>query len=229
LPSNTEGPPPELPDKAFMTDSPTISLIQNRLTVATLVLTVLVFSGSFSVALNAQLRELHPEEYRLAFAHLLVSIALGASLALAAIGGLLYCQQAALGRQSVGASHRVWFSACTMWLYLAASQAMSAGLTEVVFGVSLRSLPVAVLIAVSAYPVWLLLLFYAPLHLLMQLPMAHGARRTLLLAYIAPLLLILISSAEIYRILSHDPLTPLSLLQNFLSQIGQPLMWWQPW
>lgn len=60
----------------FMEDGPEISLVQNRLTAAGLVLAALFFSANFSIGLYGQLRDVRVAEYRIEFAQIEAPLAI---------------------------------------------------------------------------------------------------------------------------------------------------------
>src|SRR5262245_59653251 len=117
----------------FIEDSQEISLIQNRLTTAGLILAILFFSGGFTVAIYGQMAIDNKADYRNEYPQIAIAISVGATLTLLTIASLLVCQQLSPTppRGSWLRSRRWWFAASTIWLYLALTQAMSAGLTEV--------------------------------------------------------------------------------------------------
>jgi hypothetical protein len=212
-------------------DGPEISLIQNRLTVAGLSLTALFFSGSFSLALYGALREAAKPDYRIEFAHIETAIALGAFGSFLTIASFLLCQQLNGANNHWFASRRWWFCAGTLWLYLTLAQAMSAGMTEIVYGVSLLHKTIGVVLGVWSTPVWWLLLFAAPINLLLRTRavLSSNEHRTLWITYVATLLLMIITTGEIYRQRGHEPATPSAFLSNVLLQLVQPATWADPW
>ena len=209
---------------------PSAPLIQNRLTVAGLVLMALFFSGGFSLSLYTHTGDTSRPFHR-DFAHTELALALGACLALLAIVALLFCQQLRGDTKSWATSPRLWFAASTIWLYMALSQSMSAGLTELVYGLSISSPTIGIFVGAIALPVWTLLLFLAPLHLVRAFKrMGHVAEsRALLAIYLASLLSILILTAEVYRLQSSAQFDAFAFLRGVAFQIVQPLTWWMQW
>lgn len=108
---------------------------------------------------------------------------------------------------------------------------MSAGLTEVVFGLSLVSEAVAVLLGVLALPPWMLLLFGGPIHLLRRTSnyMTKPERSALLLAYAIPLVAFVGLTSEVYRLREGADPTAVNVVRNLLNQLIQPLTWSRPW
>lgn len=211
--------------RTFLNDPPSLSLIQQRLTVAGLVLVVLFFAGGFSRSVYAD--SAAGGGYHVEFAFVELSVAVGACLAILAITSLILCEQIQEIEQGL-LSRRLFFSASTIWLYLALSQALSAGSTEIVYGIAQSSRIVAAIIGIFATPLWLLLLFGAPLHLILRFKNKQSTfeRRALYAAYLMPLLLIFFTTAEIYRVQSKQNWSLLFLL---VSQLWQPLTWADPW
>lgn len=217
----------------FIDDSQEISLIQNRLTAAGLILAILFFSGAFTVAIYGQMTSQHKADYRAEFPQIAIAISLGATLTLLTIASLLMCQQ--LGPTSPQGgwfrSRRWWFSASTIWLYLALTQAMSAGLTEVVYGLSFKAPVIAWAVAIAATPVWLLMLLIAPIHLLRRLRSTYtpGENRALTVAFGLPLLLVILLPAEVYRLQDSRAFSTISFTAEVTQQVLQPLQWPRPW
>jgi hypothetical protein len=217
----------------FIDDSQEISLIQNRLTAAGMILAILFFSGGFTVALYGQMAIEHRADYRAEFPQIAIAISLGATLTLLTIASLLVCQQlgptAPQGRWF--RSRRWWFAASTIWLYLALTQAMSAGLTEVVYGLSFKAAAVAWAMAIAATPVWLLLLLVAPIHLIMRLRSNYtpGENRALTAAFGVPLLLVILLPAEVYRKQDALPFSAINFGAGAIQQVVQPLQWPRSW
>jgi len=256
--------------QSYVDMSARVSLVQNRLTAAGLILAALMFSGTFSLSLHGHLEtlamnaistqsaeqspteqikpddepvqegqgepnqqsKLNLDDYRAAFAHIELAIALGVCLTLFTIASLLLCQQ--LSRDA-GAfwfmSRRWWFAASTIWLFLSLSQAMSAGVSELVFGLTFRSKIAANVVGIFALPAWLLFLFGAPLHLLLRL---HGQlnkseHRALIMAYVLPIATILGSTTEVYREQSNEVRSLYCYARGLLVQIYQPISWSDTW
>jgi hypothetical protein len=219
--------------QAFIDDSQEISLIQNRLTTAGLILAILFFSGAFTVAIYNQMAIEHKVDYRAEFPQIAIAISLGATMTMLTIGSLLVCQQ--LGPTSPQGgwfrSRRWWFAASTIWLYLALTQAMSAGLTEVVYGLSFKAPAVAWAMAIAATPVWLLLLLVAPVHLLIRLRATYtpGENRALTAAFGVPLLLVILLPSEVYRLQDALPFSAINFTAGAMQQVVQPLQWPRAW
>jgi hypothetical protein len=145
-------------------EAPELSAVQSRLTVAGITMSALFFAGTFAIGLYNQLQQ--KGDFRHEFAQVLVPLALGAAITACAIGGLLLCQQIRPGRRGWLASRRAWFAVSTVFLYIALTQALSAGTSEVVYGVSLANCETATLLCLVSTLAWLFLLFVAPIHLI---------------------------------------------------------------
>jgi hypothetical protein len=212
-------------------EGPEISLVQNRLTVAGLSLTTLFFSGSFSLALYGLLRQDATPEYRIEFAHIEGALALGALGGFLTIGSLLLCQQLNDPKARWFAARRWWFCVGTIWLYVTLAQAMSAGMSEVVYGVALFHRGVGTFLGLLCTLVWWLLLFGAPIHLLRRSRqvITLPEHRALLIAYVATLLSVILASGEIYRHRGSEPSTLSAFLSNVFLQLVQPVTWAYPW
>jgi hypothetical protein len=208
-----------------------ISLVQHRLTIAGLALTTLFFSASFSLSLYGLL---HPQEaidYRIEFAPIETSLALGVTTCLAAILSFLVSQQLAETSRGWYLSRRLWFAVGNVWLYLTLSQAMSAGLTEIVHGVALFRPAIGEALGLLATPVWILLLVGAPLQLILRSRsiFSPAERRALVLTYVFSLSIIVVTNAEVYRVRGHDPATFSGFFGNVLVQFVQPVTWANTW
>jgi hypothetical protein len=224
-------------DDLFSPKGSEVALVQNRLNIAALSLTALVFSGSFSLSLFGAIRSNLRQEvdYRAAFGQVEAPLAMGVIVSLASIGSFLLCQQIKdasnprWGRW--GSSRQWWFSVGQVLLYLALSQAMSASLTEVVFGVSLVSEISGQLIGLLAMPVWLFLLVFGPVTYIMQTREIFNKSGlwALVSVYLSTLIMILGINAEIYRVQSGEPDNISAFVINFIEQLYQPLTWHQPW
>lgn len=206
-----------------------IALIQNRLNVAGLSLTALFFSGSFSIALHALNNR--DRDYRLEFAQVEAPLVLGATFGIAAICCLLLCQQLSKPSNHWFTSSRWWFAMANILIFMTLSQALSAGLSEMVSGISVFHPLVSMTLAVLATPVWWLLLFAGPMHML------HRARevytgyewRMLWLVYLTVVILTLGLNAEVYLVRGAEQFSIPRFLFNFLLQLVQPLTWPEPW
>ncbi len=212
---------------------PPDSAIQNRLTVAGLILTTLFFAGSFALALSAQFDAPYRKDFRTAFAYLEVTLVVGALLSMAAITGLLACQQLAGSGGRWYASKRAWFIISTNCLYLALSQAMSAGLTELVFGIRhvFEAAVIATTLAIGASFLWVVLLFVAPIHALASWwsELKEGEKILCVSAYVMTLGFVLFTNSAIYLVQNQSPETLVEFLYNLFRQIIQPLLWLETW
>ncbi len=168
----------------------------------------------------------HKADYRAEFPQIAIAISLGATLTLLMIASLLVCQQLGPAPPQGGwfRSRRWWFAASTIWLYLALTQAMSAGLTEVVYGLSFKAPLVAWAMAIAATPVWLLLLLIAPIHLLRRVRSTYtpGENRALTAAFGVPLLFVIFLPAEVYRLQDSLPFSAVNFTAGTMQQAVQP-------
>ncbi len=212
-------------------DGPPDSVIQNRLTIAGIVLTVLFFGGSFALQLHAQSRS--ARLFSETFAYLEVAIVVGSLLALFSIACLMFCQQCKSGDYSWSGSKRVWFNIATTCQYLALSQGMSAGLTELVFGIknTFNSEYLAWILALFGLFVWWFLLFIGPIHGLKSwwLRFTTGERVLSVCTYAFLLIFLLFCNGAIYSFQDGDPLGFWHIVKASLKQIVQPLMWQRSW
>jgi len=215
-------------DDRLSTKPAELSLVQNRLTVAALALTVLVFAGSFSLSLSSLLR---PNDYRTAFAQVEVPLAVGVVVSLLSIASFLFCQQASDAPRSLYGSRQWWFSVGHVLLSLALSQAMSASLTEIVFGIGQASRWLAWLIGLGALLVWWLLLVFGPVIYIVRVKQVLSTTEVsaLVAVYVITLTSIWGANAEIYRVQNGHPATLCHFAVNFLEQTYQPLTWYEPW
>jgi hypothetical protein len=85
--------------------------------------------------------------------------------------------------------------------------------------------------AVLATPLWWLLLFIAPIHLLMRARDVFDAAEARMLAvmYTVSVLIILALNAEVYLVRGAESFTWSGFLYNFALQIVQPMTWPHPW
>lgn len=214
-------------------DGPADSAIQNRLTAAGFVLTTLFFAGTFALALNAQFEPQFRADFRAEFAYLEVTMVLGAVLAIAAIAGFITCQQFDGSRASWYNSKRCWFIVANIFLYLALSQAMSAGLTELVYNidVGLKAKVLAKTLAGAATLLWVLLLFIAPIHVVHSWwpALRRGERVVSIFAYCCALAFVLGANATVYHLQNGSPKTIGAVIENIAWQLVQPWMWPDPW
>jgi hypothetical protein len=217
---------------AFEDSAPEVSLVQNRLNVAGLALTALFFSGSFSLSLFASLRPRETIDYRSEFAHIETTLALGVIFCMCTVSALLVCQQlAASDSDRWYHSPRLWFAVGSIGLYFTLSQALSAGLTEVVYGVAIHHRRIGVLLALMATVAWLVLLVVAPIHLIRRVRQVFGAHeiRALSVSYVIALVAILVTNADTYRARGGEPDTVLAFVRNVVLQLVQPATWVDPW
>lgn len=213
-------------------EGPEISLAQNRVTVAGLALAALFFSANFSLNLHRHLNVNAIPDYRIEFAYLEAALVLGGIAGFLSIGSLLLSQQLRDSNTHWFASRRWWFAIGTLWLYLTLSQAMSAGLVELVFGISQFSPLIGLLFGMAVLPVWWLLLFAGPIHLIRRywsLSKPSPERFFLVMIYMVSVIFMLGTSAEIYRLQTGDPATVTAYFRNFFFQLIQPLLWPYPW
>lgn len=212
-------------------EGPPDSAVQNRLTAAGLVLATLFFAGSFALQLHAQSKT--ARSFAETFAYLEVALVVGALMAIASIIGLLACQQCLATDRAWYKSKRVWFIVATVAQYLSISQAMSAGLTELVFGIkhTFEAAFLAQMLAVVASLFWVLLLWVAPVHALRSWwpHLWRGERVVVLTLYLLLLAFVLLSNGMIYVIQDGGPSTLGSVLWAMLRQLLQPMMWLNPW
>lgn len=167
------------------------------------------------------------------FAYLAVGLVVGALMAFLSITCLLMCQQCPGSSRSWYQSKRAWFIVAHIALYLAIAQAMSVGLTELVFGIkhTFDAVLLAQMLAVAASLLWLILLFVAPIQALCSWwpHLWMGERAWVTVAFVLLLLLLLLSNGAIYMIHDGEPDTPWSLLQALARQVVQPLSWLDTW
>ncbi|WP_296871673.1 hypothetical protein [Tibeticola sp.] len=212
-------------------EGPPDSAVQNRLTAAGLVLTTLFFAGSFALQLHAQSRS--ARGFVETFGYLEVALAVGALTAIVSITGLLACQQCVASDRQWYKSKRAWFTVATVAQYLSISQAMSAGLTDLVYGLN-HSFAVGFLarmLAGVAALLWVVLLVVAPLHALRSWwpHFARGERALVAVSYVTMLAFLLASNAVIYLVQDGAALDAGNLLQGMARQLLQPLMWLNAW
>lgn len=212
-------------------DGPADSIIQNRLTIAGIILATLFFGGSFALQLHAQSRSIRT--FSQTFAYLEVAITVGSMLAIFSIACLMFCQQCKSGDQRWHGSKRVWFNVATTCQYLALSQSLSAGLTELVFGVkhTFEFGYLAWTIAAVGLVVWIFLLFIGPLQGLRSWwpRFTSGERLFSASAYVFVLSLVLVSNGAIYSLQDGESATFWQIFRASLQQILQPLMWQRTW
>ena len=212
-------------------EGPPDSAVQNRLTAAAAVLATLFFSGSFALQLHAQSKT--SRSFAETFGYLEVTLVVGTLMAMVSITGLLACQQCLAMDRAWYKSKRVWFIVATLAQYLSISQAMSAGLTELVFGVkhTFEAGFLAQMLAGAATLLWVLLLWVAPLHAMRSWwPHLWRAERVVVVTlYLALLVFVLLSNAMIYVIQDGTQNTFWSVLGAVFRQLLQPMLWLNPW
>lgn len=212
-------------------EGPPDSAVQNRLTAAGLVLATLFFSGSFALQSHSQAKtgKAFPET----FAYLEVTLTVGTLMAIVSITCLLVCQQCIATDHAWYKSKRAWFTVATVAQYLSISQAMSAGLTELVFGLkhAFQAVYLANMLAFAATLVWIVLLLIAPIHTLRSWwPHLYKGERVMVgLGYALLLVFVLSSNGLIYLLQDGAPATFGSVLKAICQQLIQPMMWGNPW
>jgi len=226
--------------RAFKFEGSEITLVQNRLNVAALGLSALVFSGSFTLALFGSLRGDAKVDFRLAFLHTLVALAIGITSSLASIACFLQSQHSrqqdadpTTEGHSTSANTVRWFYTRQWWfclgqlfLYMALSQALSASLTEIVYGISLSDETLGRALGFLALPVWWVFLFSGPAMFLRRMwPFqASSERMAIWSVYVLLLIAMLAISASGYRRRGGG-----AMGRSFLEQVYQPLTWHQGW
>lgn len=229
------------PQRAFKIEGSVIALVQNRINVAALALTALVFSGSFTMTLYTTL---HPDErgdFRREFLHIVAPLSLGVLASLASIACFLQSQQSDQGelegidsdasreRTSLFAWVRTskwWFSLGQLFLYMALSQALSASLTEIVYGVSVGAAVLGAALGILACLVWWGFLFMGPIAFLrrMRAYQTDVERRALYVVYALMLAAIFSLSGEAYNVRGGG-----GFWRNAAEQLYQPLAWHTSW
>jgi hypothetical protein len=226
--------------RAFNLEGSEISLVQNRLNVATLGLTALVFSGSFTLALFGSLRLGAQSDFRVEFLHTLVALAIGITTSLASIACFLQSQHSEpqaiedsseSSRTSTSKPHwfhtrQWWFCLGQIFLYMALAQALSASLTEVVYGVSLSRDGLGLALGVLASPLWWVFLFFGPVMFLRRMwPFqTRSERSAVLIVYVLTLVTVLGISASAWSTRGGG-----AFARSFVEQLYQPLTWHQGW
>jgi hypothetical protein len=220
--------------QAFNVEGAEISLVQNRLNVAALALTALVFSGSFTLSLYNSFHPGEGQDFRKEFLHILTALSLGVIASLASIACFLQSQQAELpdgsepeaGARSWFHGRQWWFSLGQLFLYMALSQALSASLTEVVYGVSLMIGRLGLAIGIVASLVWWSFLFGGPIAFFRRMRpfQSPGERFALYGMYLLMLFAILLGSGAAY-----SGRGGLGWMRTTIQQLYQPLTWHQSW
>lgn len=212
-------------------DGPADAVIQNRLTVAGAILALLFFAGSFAISLNAQLESAYKQDFRTSFIYLETEMVLGALLAIAAITCMLACQQMSSHAQRWYGAKRCWFVIGNNCLYLSLGQAMSAALTELVFGISIKVPVLAKSLAAFGSMLWFWLVFIAPLHALRSWweVLNAGEKIAATCAYLFILTFMLCMNAAAFVVDNQSPHTVMAFLEHLLQQILKPLTWYKAW
>ena len=212
-------------------EGPPDSAVQNRLTVAGMVLATLFFAGSFALQLHAQSKV--ARSFAETFAYLEVTMVVGALMAILSITCLLVCQQCIATDRTCYMSNRAWIAVATKAQYLSISQAMNAGLTELVFGVkyTFDAGFLALMLATVATFLWVVLLLIAPLHTLRSWwPHFTQVERAMVsVVYVLSLSFVLLSNAMIYEIQNGRARMSQSVFEALGRQLIQPSMWLNPW
>jgi hypothetical protein len=226
--------------RAFNLEGSEISLVQNRLNVAALGLTALVFSGSFTLALFGSLRLGAQTDFRLEFLHTLAALAIGITTSLASIACFLQSQHSgedeteqrtesrptATSKPHWFCTRQWWFCLGQIFLYMALAQALSASLTEVVYGVSLSRDELGLALGILASPVWWGFLFFGPGMFLRRMwPFQTRSERSAVwIVYLLTLTTILGISASAWSTRGGG-----AFGRSFVDQLYQPLTWHQGW
>lgn len=212
-------------------EAPELSAVQSRLTVAGITMSALFFAGTFAIGLYNQLHLPDRRDFRHEFAQVLVPLALGAVLTACAIGGLLLCQQIRSGRRGWLQSRRSWFAVATVYLYIALTQALSAGTSEVVYGVSLANCETATLFCLVSTLAWLFLLFAAPFHLIWTWwPHFERVERVVVVTmYAVALAIVFSANAMVYVTRAEVERNATAFTSSLLWQTVQPLTWSTRW
>lgn len=221
---------------AVDSSNPESSLIQNRLTVAGFAITTLIFSGTFSLNLYTNIRQLYPDfepkDFRIAFLHIEVALTLGFIMSVLTLVCFLLSQSLREDEVQWYRSKQWWFSVGQILLYLAFSQALSSSLTEVVFGIGMGSQRLGWMIGLFALPVWWLLLFIGPISYIKRIDLSktrYGSR-LLILVYVAAVLCILAANAWAYTLIDNNGVFSFSgFFKQLMQQLIQPATWYQPW
>jgi hypothetical protein len=225
--------------RAFNLEGSEISLVQNRLMVAALGLTALVFSGSFTLALFGSLRSGAPADFRLEYLHTLVALAIGITTSLVSIACFLQSQHseqdaeqevesrpASTSRPHWFSTRQWWFCVGQIFLYMALAQALSASLTAVVYGVSLSRDGLGLALGILASPVWWVFLFFGPVMFLRRMwPFQTRSERSAVwVVYVLTLVTVLGVSASAWSTRGGG-----AFRRSFLEQLYQPITWHQGW
>jgi hypothetical protein len=119
-----------------------------------------------------------------------------------------------------------WFSLGQIFLYMALAQSLSASLTEIVYGVSLSSNLLGILLGVLALPVWWALLFFAPIMFLRRMrPFEVRAERWALNLIYG----VLVAGSIALTGLAYSVRGGGTFIHSAADQLYQPLTWHQSW
>ena len=221
-------------DDVVKRSDPDSSIIQNRLTVAGFAIAALIFSGTFTLGLHTAFRLLNEEDpeidFRIAFLHIEMTLAVGLTLSMLTLTCLLLSQHLKDSANRWYSSRQWWFSMGQVLLFLALAQALSSTLTEVVYGIGLASQRLGFWMGLFALPVWWMLLFVAPISFIRRVRKSLSRGSCLLqLIYILAIALVLVFNAEAYRHKKRQDFSTRTLLANIWEQIIQPAKWYEPW
>jgi hypothetical protein len=226
--------------RAFSPEATEVSLVENRLNVAALALAALMFSGSFTLALFESFHLPQRADFRLEFLHILTALAIGVTTSIASIACFLQSQQSEQHAtnaedDSTGEVRKTthwyrgrewWFSLGQIFLYMALSQALSASLTEIVYGISLGSNLLGILLGVLALPIWWVLLFFAPIMFLRRMrPFEVRAERWALNVIYGTL----VAGTIALTGLAYSVRGGGTFIRSAANQLYQPLTWHQSW
>jgi hypothetical protein len=225
--------------RAFSPEATEVSLVENRLNVAALALAALMFSGSFTLALFESFHLPQRADFRQEFLHILTALAIGVTTSIASIACFLQSQQSeqraaneeddSNGVRKTTQWYRGrewWFSLGQIFLYMALAQALSASLTEIVYGISLGSNLLGILLGVLALPVWWVLLFFAPIMFLRRMrPFEVRAERWALHVIYGTLVAVSIALTG----LAYSVRGGATFIHSAADQLYQPLTWHQSW
>jgi hypothetical protein len=216
-----------------------IPIVQSRLNVAALALTALVFSSSFSIGLYGIARTDTTLDFRKEFLDVLTAVATGVAFSVTAIACFILSSHLISTPSSNEVTDRPelasdrstavsFFSFCLgqNFLYLGLAAAVSASLTEVVYGIGLSSQKVALALGILVLPVWLVLLFIGPIAFNISAGRQQGALGRVMMwaVYIISIVTTVVIWANTYSLQSHEPWQ-----REVLNQIVQPLTWRKAW
>jgi hypothetical protein len=206
-------------------------LVQNRITLAGFVLTLLVFTSTALLALLAATAQAKSASERTdyiltapwVYINTVIPIFFGFLFAISSLILLLMSQE--LRRTSL-------FVLAEVFLYLAMSQALAScvGRIVVVIGLAAKSgeefhttVARSIEISVRVLPlaVWWALLFVAPAARIRRLPQ----KRSIILGYVSGLSLLMVCSALGYELKHEGPSGAVTFALSLLKQLIQPLFW----